>query len=76
MASLYNNIFLFLFVYLDTGFHCHLVRVHVCAGVRSLVHVVQEGDIVAIAVIPAPADTRSTGVGDGDTTNKGRLGGF
>ena len=75
-VSLVYNVIIFPFLYLDTGFHCHLIRVHVRAGVRNLVYMVQEGDIVTIAVIPTPPDARPTGVGDGDTTNKGRSGGF
>ena len=73
------NMFIYFFffsLYLDTGFHRYLIRVHVRTGIWSLVYMVEEGDVVTVTINPAPPDARPTGVGNRDTTNKGWSGGF
>ena len=72
----YNTIFLFLVVYLDTGFHCHSIRVHVRGSVRVLVYVVQEEGTFTAPIISSPVDARSTSAGNGNTANQRWHGGF
>ena len=72
----HNMLVYFVFLYLDTGFHCHLIRVHVRTGIRDLVYMVEEGGIAAVIITPASPDACPTGVGNRDTTNEGRIGGL
>ena len=72
----YNMLVYFVFLYLDTGFHCHLIRVHVRAGIWDLVYMVEAGDVAAIIITPASLDACPTGGGNRDTTNERRLGGL
>ena len=67
---------LFIF-FLDTGVHCHFIRVHMWIGVRHLVHVVQEEEgVIVITIGPTSIDACPPGVGDGDTTDERGFSGF
>ena len=74
----YNRAFvpLFLFLYLDPGFHCHPIRVHVRVGIWGLVYMVETGGVATIIIVPSSPDACPTGVDDRDSTNKGRVSGF
>ena len=65
--TLYYYIIIFFFFCLDTGFHCHPVRVHVRVGIWGLVYVVEAGGVATIIIIPASPDACPTGVGNRDT---------
>ena len=74
----YNRAFAppFLFLYLDPGFHCHPIRVHVRAGIRDLVYTVEKEGIAAITITPTSPDACPAGVGDRNTTNERWPGGL
>ena len=69
-------IFFFLFFPLDTGFHCHPIRVHVRVGIWGLVYMVEAGGVGTTIIVPSSPDACSAGVDDRDSTNKGRVSGL
>ena len=68
--------FFFLFFPLDTGFHCHPIRVHVRVGIWGLVYMVEAGGVGTTIIVPSSPDACSAGVDDRDSTNKGRVSGL
>ena len=74
----YNRVFasLFLFLYLDPGFHCHPIWVHVRAGSWDLVYTVEKESIAAITITPTSPDACPAGVGNRNTTNERWPGGL